>query len=108
MKCLSFYLFHASQKGDSRQSWNFFQPNSESHVTVRIPKTLNETSVESNLNEGTDSSSKPEDSEECTVSENSDSEMVKRKKKTPMCLINELARHHKVLELSKDKLTFLY
>ena len=74
---------------DGRHSWNMFQINNVEHEAK-----LNE----SNISDSTNYSAREEDEcEEYGSSDRLDAADTSRKKKTPMCLINELARHHKVI-----------
>jgi len=82
---------------DGRQSWIMFQSNGINHDTKGAPASseLREERFTA-INSSTTSSTKEEDNEEYNNSDASDVDIL-RKKKTPMCLINELARHHKVI-----------
>lgn len=73
-----------------------FQSNGINHETkpAPAPSEAREEKFLTVTNSST-SSTKGEDCEEHKSADSSDADKM-RKKKTPMCLVNELARHHKV------------
>ena len=81
---------------DGRHSWNMFQQNGINHEMKPVPASVEARDERfTAVSNSASSSTKGEDNEEYSTSNVSDADIT-RKKKTPMCLINELARHHKV------------